>query len=72
MNTYNCGYNWLTILSVLQIDQWKRVNRLELRRDKLYSTVVEKNERHTEAVVTEQMSDDDSDVDFTGWRNKGI
>ncbi|KAL4003624.1 hypothetical protein ACH3XW_8380 [Acanthocheilonema viteae] len=57
-----------------QIDQWKRVNRLELRRDKLYSTVVEKNGRHTEPIVVEQMSDDDdeSDVDLTGWRNKGI
>ncbi|CAG9532114.1 unnamed protein product [Cercopithifilaria johnstoni] len=55
-----------------QIDQWKRVNRLELRRDKLYSTVVEKNGRHTEPVVAGQISDDDSDIDLTGWRNKGI
>uniref|UniRef100_A0A0R3RQQ4 Zinc finger protein 830 n=1 Tax=Elaeophora elaphi TaxID=1147741 RepID=A0A0R3RQQ4_9BILA len=55
-----------------QIDQWKRVNRLELRRDKLYSTVAEKNRRHTEPPTVGQISDDDSDVDLTGWRNKGI
>ncbi|VDK78012.1 unnamed protein product [Litomosoides sigmodontis] len=55
-----------------QIDHWKRVNRLELRRDELYSTVIQKNGRHTEPVVVEQVSDDDSDVDLTGWRNKGI
>ncbi|VIO91429.1 MGC20398 protein, putative [Brugia malayi] len=54
-----------------QIDQWKRVNRLELRRDKLYSTVAEKSGRNTEPIMG-QMSDDDSDIDLTGWRNKGI
>ncbi|KAM3723655.1 Zinc finger protein [Dirofilaria immitis] len=55
-----------------QIDQWKRVNRLELRRDELYNLVAEKNGRYSEPVAVEQMSDDDSDVDLTGWRNKGI
>ncbi|EJW88657.1 hypothetical protein WUBG_00430 [Wuchereria bancrofti] len=54
-----------------QIDQWKRVNRLELRRDKLYSTVAGKSGRNTEPIMG-QMSDDDSDIDLTGWRNKGI
>ncbi|VDK63952.1 unnamed protein product [Onchocerca ochengi] len=55
-----------------QIDQWKRVNRLELRRDELYNMVAQKNERRNEPVIMGQMSDDDSDVDLTGWRNKGI
>ncbi|OZC11696.1 hypothetical protein X798_01559 [Onchocerca flexuosa] len=55
-----------------QIDQWKRVNRLELRRDELYNVVAEKNERHKEPIMMGQISDDDSDVDLTGWRNKGI
>nr|ADV76231.1 hypothetical protein [Loa loa] len=55
-----------------QIEQWKRVNRLEVRRDKLYNTVAVKNERNTEPALVGQISDDDSDVDLTGWRNKGI
>lgn len=57
---------------ILQIDQWKRVNQLELRRDKLYCAVAEKNSKRIESMVVEQISDDDSDVDLTGWRNKGI
>uniref|UniRef100_A0A915PBZ9 Coiled-coil domain-containing protein 16 n=1 Tax=Setaria digitata TaxID=48799 RepID=A0A915PBZ9_9BILA len=56
-----------------QIDQWKRVNRLELRRDQLFSTVAVKSKKDREPLVAEQLSDDDdSDVDLTGWRNKGI
>lgn len=34
--------------------------------------VAQKNERRNEPVIMGQMSDDDSDVDLTGWRNKGI
>lgn len=54
-----------------QIDHWKRVNQLELRRDQLYSTSVETVGKHREEIL-EEMSDDDSDVDLAGWRSKGI
>lgn len=57
---------------ILQIDQWKRVNRLELRRDELYSMPTETNGKIKQQTVEEMSDDEGADVDLTGWRSKRI
>uniref|UniRef100_A0A183DWZ5 Phosducin domain-containing protein n=1 Tax=Gongylonema pulchrum TaxID=637853 RepID=A0A183DWZ5_9BILA len=57
-----------------RIDQWKRLHKLELRRDELYSApAVSVGAEKPQADDERSSSDDDIDVDlFSGWRSKAI
>uniref|UniRef100_A0A0M3I4V2 U1-type domain-containing protein n=1 Tax=Ascaris lumbricoides TaxID=6252 RepID=A0A0M3I4V2_ASCLU len=57
-----------------RIDHWKRVNRLELRRDEIYKLSMKETEITRILKDEEVMSDDDSvDLDNPcNWRSKGI
>uniref|UniRef100_A0A914RB19 ZNF380 coiled-coil domain-containing protein n=1 Tax=Parascaris equorum TaxID=6256 RepID=A0A914RB19_PAREQ len=57
-----------------QIDHWRRVNRLELRRDEIYKLSMKETEMTRILKDEEVMSDDDSvELDNPcNWRNKGI
>ncbi|VDM98874.1 unnamed protein product [Thelazia callipaeda] len=57
--------------TIFQINHWKRVNQLELRKDKLYSTTVRRNNRQKIPDLAE-LSDNDTDIDLPEWRSKGI
>ncbi|VDM45638.1 unnamed protein product [Toxocara canis] len=58
-----------------QINHWKRVNRLELRRDEIYKSTTAKESEPTRTAKEMEVTSDDEEFDLDNpcsWRSKGI